>query len=443
MKKLLISALASLASICCLGAVGCNNSSPTAKVGEFVVTFTAGEGFSYFDADDTLLPAQTEKLPRGEKFSFFVDLGAFYTGEPIVYGNNKPLKANADGSYTLTLTQDCTVRVEGVESDVSDMAGTGTATDPYLITRPVDLLYIAEQVNTGDSAYTHASYLLTCDLDCKGEPLQVIGNGSTPNAFFAGNFTAATQGNNTDSRFAISDFVINSDNSSFVGLFGRVLSDGTENSGAFNGMRLRNFTVNASVVSADTDTPLYAGSLVGFGDGVQLRDCAVENGKLYAYADNESFGYAGGLAGRLENGSSIDNAVVEAEIVCLQGTALYAGGVVGYATGAVLADPASTLVTTLTDCAWTGNILGGMRAGGIAGETVYATINNCSSSGSVNARAVQKTLDSPYRHAYAGGIVGYAANTDIENTSFTGETTAHAVSGEFYQHVHPQTGNAE
>ena len=432
MKKLLISTLASLASICCLGAVGCNDSSSTAKAGEFIVTFTAGAGFSYLDQDDTLLPAQTEKLPRGEKFSFFVDLGAFYTGEPIVYSNNKPLKANADGSYTLTLTQDCTVRVEGVEAEKSNMAGTGTATDPYLITRPVDLLYIAEQVNAGEAAYTHASYLLTCDLDCKGESLQVIGNGSTPNAFFAGNFTAATPENTADSRYAISDFVINSDNSSFVGLFGRVLSDGTKHSGAFNGVYLRDFTVNASVVSAEAGIPLYAGTLVGFGDGVQLRNCTVENGKLYVYADNKDFGYAGGLAGRLESGSSIDKAVIETEIVCLQGTALYAGGVIGYATE-----------TTLTDCVWTGNLLGGMRAGGIAGETVQAILKNCSAKGSVNARSVQKTLDSPYRHAYAGGIVGFSASTAVENCSFSGETTAHAVSGEFYQHVHPQTGNAE
>ena len=442
MKKLLISALGPLACICLLGAVGCNDSPSTVKTGEFVVTFTAGEGFSYFGADDTLLPAQTEKLPRGEKFSFHVDLGAFYTGEPTVYGNDKPLKANADGGYTLTVTEDLTVRVEGVQADVSDMAGTGTATDPYLITRPVDLLYIARQVNAGETAYTHASYVLTCDLDCKGEALQVIVDGSTPDSFFAGSFTAAPTDGQTESRYVISDFVINSDRASFVGLFGQAISDGTEHSGVFQGVGLRDFTVNAGDISAlSDDKSLYAGGLVGFGDGVTLQDCTAENGTLYVYADSASFAYAGGLAGRLENGSSIDNADVQADVICLQGETLYAGGVVGYANGKVLTNPAFALATTLTDCSWTGSVLGGMCAGGIAGRTDNALLENCSANGSVNARAVQKAIDSPYRHAYAGGVVGYSEITAVENCSFTGETTAHAVSGEFYQHVHPQVGN--
>ena len=245
------SILLPLLSISCLGfatlAWACNDetsSSESASSETHTVTFTDGKGFTY----EKSASGKTLKVESGEEISFSLDIGAFYTGTPIVLADGVALPS-LDGTYTLTVTKDTTITVEGITKDVSSMVGTGAYDDAFVISRPIDLIYIAEQVNAGNETYATAAYVLGNDIDCKGETLQVIGDMRNENAFFSGCFSCYTNSEtNEATRYTISNFKINTTNSAYVGLFGCVQADlSTEGSGLFYGICIDDFEITASV----------------------------------------------------------------------------------------------------------------------------------------------------------------------------------------------------
>ena len=448
MKKLFPIVLLSLSCACTLAAASAckDDESPSGSGGgssdkAYTVSFTAGEGFDYvLTGEHENADATSLEIAENETVSFTLDVGAFYAGNPTVLANNVTV-ASADGVYTLTVKANTTITVTGITKDVSNMTGTGAYDDAFLVTRPIDLIYIAEQVNAGNETYSTAAYVLGNDIDCKGEELKVIGDLSNDAAFFSGCFVSYSdpETGEMEERYTISNFEINATDTSYVGLFGCVQTNlTTTSSGLFYGICLDNYSINASTenMKDDDSKVLYCGSLIGYGIGVNAYLCDATNGELNVYADNNYFAFAGGLIGCQQAlyeqslnqifTSEITYSTVDVDVTAISGTMLYAGGIAAYTFTNSLVAP-----TYIHNSYSTGSVSGGLRMGGIVGGLgQYTAVAACYATGDVLAQAntaVGGMTDAEYCVAYAGGIVGYAENdSSIADCFFTGDTLATA-----------------
>ena len=440
MRKSILLTLLSLSCLC-FATIAWACGGETSSSGEtYTVTFTNGEGFTYNKSTSE----KTLEAQSGEQISFSINMGAFYTGTPIVLADGVEL-ASLNETYSLTVTQNTTITVEGITKDVSNMVGTGAYDDAFVVSRPIDLIYIAEQVNAGNQTYAKAAYVLGNDIDCKGETLQIIGNMRKAKAFFSGSFSCYTNPEtNKKNRYTISNFKITSQSTRYVGLFGCVQADPTtKNSGLFYGIRIDNFNFTTSVKTITEDPIIYCGGLIGYSIGVTAHLCDATNGKINILADDNYFSFAGGLIGcqqgtyQKENdqifASEIAYSTVDVDVAALQGNVLYAGGIVGYAfTDSPIAPVA------IRNSYSTGNVSGAMRCGGIVGGLgQYASVCNAYTTGDIFANCTQlKELisEEEYCYAFSGGIVGFAENdTVIKNCFSAGSVIARALADADYQ----------
>ena len=462
MKKYLIALLLSLSCACAVAAVGCGDSgsagstSSSESVQEScTVSFENGEGFSYVsDVKDG------ETLKGGSTLSFQIDLRGFYLDSvPVVYANDATITPDANGNYSVRVTRDTVIRVEGVKKDVSNMAGSGAFDDAFLVTKPIDLLYIAEQVNAGKAQYVQGAYILANDIDCKGEELKVIGDLSTDNSYFAGCFTCETDSETETAIYhTISNFTINSQNANYVGLFGAVQADySVTSSGLFYGIQLDNFNINAGLTDVTGAVKTLAvGSLVGYGAGANMLLCKATNGQISVSGENNYFSYAGGLIGYQQAyfnsgigqyfDSEIAYADVDVDIDIVSGMTLYAGGIAGY----LCTNYPLVSVSTVHNSIARGNVTGALRSGGIVGGLgQYSTVCNSYAVNDVMAMGIMNAADGmsssdEYYYATAGGIAGYAENDTIVSDCFhNGGVDAYAVSGESYAIVGDVVGGGQ
>ena len=445
-KKLLTTMLLALSCGCAIAGFACNKGDGSLAGTDFSVSFVDGAGYS-FDGEgyQAFLQDDDKKLAYGHTLSFEVEVGAFYTGTPIVYCNETPLQPIL-GVYTATVSGDTVIRVEGVRKDVSNMQGSGSYEDAFVVTKPIDLLYIAEQVNKGVSQYVNGSYILANDIDCKGEELQVIGNHQTDKAYFAGCFSASSGESESITQHTISNFVINTSDVNYVGLFGHVYCDpSVTGSGLFYGIRLENFEINVDIQgSQDGNATLVVGSLIGYAQGANAYVCDAINGEINVYADIMYFSYAGGLIGYQQSMytgannqiSEVAYCSTDVDVNILSGMVLYAGGITGYL------ETNYIYTNTVVHHSYAlGDVSGALRAGGVVGGLgQYTSVSSVYSTGNVYAQSEQSSSDAyqteeseNYYYSYAGGIVGYAENDSIVNDCFfTGETDAYAESGDSY-----------
>ncbi len=409
-----------------------------------VVTFEKAEGYKILS--DVLNGAE---IPEGFQLTFKVDVGAFYTGSPLAYVNDTPVVPNENGEYSVTVENDVHIRVDGVRKDVSNMAGSGSMEDAFVVTKPIDLLFIAKQVNAGNRTYATGAYVLANDIDCKGEELDVIGDYSSQNAVFSGSFACVVdQNTGSIERHTISNFTINSENSNYVGLFGAVFTDmSVTSSGLFYGICLENYTINAGVAEInDENKTISCGSLVGYGVGANFYLCDAKNGTINVNADQNYFSFVGGLVGYQQAfydtnygmgfQSEISYSAIDVDVNIVGGVALYAGGISGY----MATNYPYGATTSIHNSYSTGSVSGALRSGGIAGGLgQYTVVSNCYATGEITARSYQ-SASSPlittteYCYAYAGGIVGFGENDSIAHDSFfQGTLSVDAASGKDYE----------
>ena len=464
MKKFLISFLLTCSCALTLAAVGCNkdkkpsnsvdSTPPTSSnsgseqppdAPTSTITFIEGEGYSFVSEIEN-----GGSVVTGSDLYFTVELGAFYTGTPVVYVNDTPVVSQGNHLYRIRVTQDLTIRAEGVYKETSNMDGMGTFDNAYIVSRPVDLLYIAQQVNAGNRAYTHAYYILANDIDCKGEELEIIGDNRIESAVFSGCFTV-DYNPDTGERYdyTISNFTISANNANGIGLFGTVIVDmSTTSSGLLYGIQLDNFHISARMTDpADGENrSLFVGGLVGYGIGANVQLCKATNGVIDVYADDSYFAFAGGLIGYqqafysaeygLPYASEVAYSVSDVDVRVLDGVALYAGGISGYLGTNYPLGSTSFIHHSYA----TGTVSGALRTGGIVGGLGrYSSVSYAYSTGDVIAKCGAYASDSlmnsnEYYVAMAGGLVGYAENDTIVNDSFSvGKISAYAVSGKTYE----------
>ncbi len=429
MKKFLTAFLLTCSCALVGAAVACKKDDDKKLGDPRSITFSTGEGYKFYSN------AQTDGTAReGSLLTFEIELGAFYAGNLTAYVNDTIINPDADGVYSYTVgKEDLSIRVEGVRKDISNMMGAGTLEDAYVVSKPIDLLYIAERVNSGDRHFATASYVLANDIDCKGEELAIIGDYSMESAVFSGSFASGIDPETGErARYTISNFTITAEDKNYVGLFGTVFADlSAESSGLIYGICLDNFTISAGVNGMQKEEKsVSCGSLVGYSVGANFYLCDATNGQINVVADNNYFSFVGGLVGYQQgsyneaydiyNPTEISYANVDVDVNILGGVALYAGGITGflgtnYPYGATAA---------IHNSYANGSVSGALRSGGIVGGLGrYSVVSNCYASGEVTARSYQPAdslllTSTEYCHAYAGGIAGYAENDTIAHDSF-------------------------
>ena len=405
------------------GSSASSDSSSGSQTSSYSVSFSQTEGVSY--VSETQNGASVEK---DQTVSFTLKVSSFYEGSPAVTVNDTAITADENGVYSFVVTGNSTVKVSGVQRAVGDLTGAGTSDDAYVINSVPDLLYMAEMINAGNSAYTGACYYLANDIDCEGTALSVIGNGSKDTSYFSGVFN----GNNK----TISNFTIDTNDSMYVGFFGWVVADTSSSAtSAIYNFTLDNFSITASM----QDESMFCGSLIGYSIGATISQCNAY-GEMLINGDKDYSTYAGGLIGlaqaayleESENSynSCVAYCITDVDVTAGTGIIVAAGGLVGYAYSNNL-----NAITYIVNSYALGDVLGAIRAGGLVGILgQYTSVSSCYSLGDVYAQStLTDEMFGTLRLAYAGGLVGYGENDSIVADSFAiGSTVAYADLGDDY-----------
>lgn len=245
-------------------------------------------------------------------------------------------------------------------SDV--ILGSGTASDPYVISSAAQLRTFAQKVDEGDTAYTTSYAVMGADIDLSGieswDPIGAEGKASSNKTkLFAGSFDGRGR---TVSGMKITGTY---DSEANLGLFSTlggtarvsniVLTDvdiSAEESGSWANIR-------AGGIAGDTQSASPRAAIV---DG-----CCVSGSVKLSASDGSAF--AGGILGRAFSRSAVINCTVDADISAV-----------------------------------TSGSYNGAYAGGIAGSNGANVVTaNCAVFGTVSATNTSGAADS-----YAGGITG-------------------------------------
>ena len=253
-------------------------------------------------------------------------------------------------------------------NNTASFPGLGTSSsNPYMITTPQQLAYLAVQVNRGFTTYTGSYFRLDADLDLGAHYWMSIG---TIDSRFKGQF----DGNGK----TIKNMIVRSWSADYDshGLFG-VIESAT----------IRNL----HIVDCDVEGDYHVGGLVGIAfSGGSIVNCSV-TGTVSGYKN-----HTGGLIGF--SYCSLTNCHSEANVM----GSSYVGGLAGSSD------------SYISGCSATGNVRGLFEyAGGLVGFMECSTMTDCYAAGSVTGMS------------YVGGLIG-ATN---EGCTITGCFAVGAVTG--------------
>ena len=409
----------------------------------------------YTDENGNRLDDQVQ-VTEGSDFKFKLYVSPYYVPEYSVSNNYEVLEADANGVYTIeNVSANSTVSVAGLAQEGSFVTsggnygdyGTGTEEDPFQISKPIDLYYMAVLVNSEFYAgtYNGLHYKLMNDIDMQGEQLYVIGDASLSSAVFCGSF----DGNgHTIKNFYITDEVIDQETYQqaylpYVGLFGQAVA--TESSPVvIKDLTLEDYEVTVHPARAQSYS--FAGSLVGYGVGTQITNCKA-TGSVSAYGDDNMMIYLGGLIGYMQSAYGRSSGAVITHDAYVSscstnigiqglGSPHSVGGVAGY-----LDSADENAISYVINSYSTGGISGGMHSGGIVGTlSRFSSVINCYSTSSVAAiNEVNSAMaGADYQGAYAGGIVGDADEDTVVAGCFSSNQTLSASSA--FGRQHEKTG---
>ena len=104
-------------------------------------------------------------------------------------GNDNALKANDDGTYTLTMTSNAATVTPAIKYLWGEGAK-GTAENPYIISSSEGLDLLAQKVNSGNQ-YKNTYFELGADITYDSKPLTIDLDGDGPNL---SNYTHTSSG---------------------------------------------------------------------------------------------------------------------------------------------------------------------------------------------------------------------------------------------------------
>jgi len=251
------------------------------------------------------------------------------------------------------------------------MTGEGTADSPYMICTPQQLDAVRDEP---DAYYQLCGNIdLTAYLASGGEGYEKWGaSGWMP----LGNQVAPFTGSFDGAGYTISGLRINRPTVNEIGLFGLVNSGGT----------IQNLTVNLTD-NVNSSTGRNCGGLVGHlsGSGSVINNCSVTGTGIISGGS-----YIGGVAGLIDNGSSITGCYASVNISGSNST----GGLVG------LVGQSGNGNGSISNCYATGTVTGGgSNIGGLVGQLYNGNLSNCYATNVVNGTGAGST-------DVVGGIVG-------------------------------------
>ena len=302
---------------------------------------------------------------------------------------------DADGKF-YPIESDGAVSKEWDGSIASSFAGgTGTESNPYLISNGSELAYLAQQVNAG-SNFDGQCFKLTMDIllndDVDDEPTTWTRIGNN-NKSFQGTFDGAN-------HKVIGLYINDTSNSYYQGLFGynagtiknvnltdsRMVCGGNFVGGicGYNNGIISNCYSATKITSSNASN--YYGGVCGYNTGT-MSNCT-NKGELYLTGGNSSYnkenigGVAGGNNGIIDSSCNIGRIYTTAY-------SKNVGGVCGLNAG------------TISSSYNNGEVNGRLYTGGVCGENYEGTVKDSYNTGSVTGR---------YR--YTGGVCGYSGSSN-------------------------------
>ena len=260
--------------------------------------------------------------------------------------------------------------------------GSGTAEDPWLISKVGDLKTLADTINTGASAdfdaesdnnvgnYHGYYFKQTANLDLSGidnwDPIGYSGSG----LYFAGNYDGDGHTISGAKSTGKVDKLDQTDKDSYgcatAGIFGWV---------AFGSVK--NLTVkNADFLATGDNNKSYAGGVLAVAYSCTVENCSVYNSKIESRRDpNNNSNYAGGITGIASNSSFEKCASVENTI--RHGS--FGGGFIGSVDEKENSNfsncyVAKCIVTGCSDTASNNTLSGGFLGAFMDGNAI---LNNC------------------------------------------------------------------
>ena len=351
---------------------------------------------------------------------------------------------------------------DGSVSAISDIQGSGTEDDPFLMTSGADLACLAQVINSGvvNDLSNGRHFKLTNDIDLAGKEWTPIGYqkdfaGKSPYGHFDGNGktiknlkvdksgtgeSAGFFGN--ASSFIISDLTITGADvkaDEFAGILigtisqaggstsavpeiinchvsGKVTSNGLNANGCFGGIvgqacycTIRNSTADVTVVGDQC-----SGGLAGALFISSCYNCSVRGSVKGYYA-------VGGFTGAHEGTGTITDCVSYADVTA---TNWNCGGFVGYFNGGDGEDRSNC---TLNNCTAYGKMMSALdyyqhHTGGLAGYMANATATDCKSEGEVTVPK-KYTEDDENGPSQAGAFLGFdGGNAETVRCSYVAAT---------------------
>lgn len=148
----------------------------------------------------------------------------------------------------------------------------------------------------------------------------------------------------------------------------------------------------------------YVG-LFGYVDGATIQNINLCDSQINATSDggNNIYTYAGGIVGFATGAAKIENCSTN-NIRIDAANSRHIGGIIGFGKGS----------TEISNCTNTSTLAGAYNVGGIAGYLEGSSITNCGNSGNLPATGASGCV---------GGIVGYTSTGQISTCYNTGEIT--------------------
>lgn len=299
----------------------------------------------------------------------------------------------------LSLAGTGTVAAQQVDVAASELAGNGTADDPYIITTASELQAMEDDLD--------AHYQLGADIDASGTAQWNNGAGFVPvgpddDTGFTGSFDGDDH--------TITGLTIDRSGSLWVGLFGYV--DSAE---------IRDVTLADTTITGGE----YVGELAGeVGDNSTIRGVTV-NGTVDG---NENVGGLVGASGLVGDDSTITD--VTASSTVNGSTAV--GGLVGYHSVHGSVQTAAATDITVTGETTTGGLIG-YNSGLIEGVTASGTVDGANETGglvgsneALNGEIINATATTSVTGAnHVGGLVGGNGDRDGDELARIRNASAH------------------
>ncbi len=310
--------------------------------------------------------------------------------------------------------------------------GSGTESDPYLISSDNDLRNFALFINSGSRKYVTAYYALTNNISLNGEEWTPIGYYSDDTQY-----SCTFQGVFDGGGYTISDFVLTDAERRYLGFFGFVYN------GSVYDLKLKNFVMDYSFTGYVYSGALIGRCIVNDGGKHEISGCSVSTdmplGISVQVTDYPL--YAGGLIGYLHSSAASTVTVSDcfsdiSAFYTLSGSnkasdmTARTGGFIGYLAadgGSVAIEncyAARDVLTRNPDLHGTrkDNVYNAGFIGYIGGNQGTISVSGCYASGLVYTQA--------YGETYTGGFSGYtiSGGSDVSITGAFSDGSVYAQS---------------